>query len=122
MILAFRDYPFATASSFGFLECAKLCFEYELFASLNPKLFEELKNPPTQYNLYLEGENLNIIDICNHSFVYPIINGHHQMIEQNIQLAQNPLNNQLYTLHTNHLALQKLDEQKIPTLPKFVMK
>lgn len=89
------------------------------FSSLNPKLFEELKNPPIQYNLYLEGENLNIIDIQNHSFVYPIVKGSHQMIEQNIQLAQNPLNNSLYTLHTNRLALQKLDEQKIPYTAKI---
>ena len=29
------------------------------FASINPKLFEELKSPPAQYNVYCNGEDLS---------------------------------------------------------------
>lgn len=86
----------------------------DFFASLNPKLFDELSQPPTQYNLYLSHQNLNIIDIQNNAFVYPVIEAKHTMIEQNLSLAHNPLNNPVYTLHTNNLALQKLDEEKLP--------
>ena len=36
------------------------------------------------------------------------------MLEQNLALAENPLNNPAYTIHTNHLALHKLDEKNLP--------
>ena len=38
----------------------------------------------------------------------------HAMLEQNLALAENPLNNPAYTIHTNHLALHKLDEKNLP--------
>lgn len=88
------------------------------FASINPKLFEELKSPPAQYNVYCNGEDLNIIDVHTKNFVYPTRkkgkNLKHTMIEQNFALSSNPLNNSAYTLHTNRLALHKLDEEKLP--------
>lgn len=88
------------------------------FASINPKLFEELKSPPAQYNVYCNGEDLNIIDVHTKNFVYPTRKKgkklKHTMIEQNFALSSNPLNNSAYTLHTNRLALHKLDEEKLP--------
>ena len=36
----------------------------DFFASINPKLFEELKAPIKQYNLYLHNQELNRITLC----------------------------------------------------------
>lgn len=85
----------------------------DFFSSLNPTLFKELQAPLKQYNLYID-KGINIIDVQSAQFVYPVQNGVHTMIEQNFELARNPLNNKAYTLYTNHLALHKQDEAKIP--------
>ena len=86
----------------------------DFFSTLNPKLYNELQAKPSQYTLYCEDNELNIIDIQNNSFVYPVENAKHTMIEQNLSLSENPLNNPAFSLYTNHLALHKLDSQKIP--------
>lgn len=86
----------------------------DFFSTLNPKLYDELQNKPSQYTLYCKDNELNIIDIQNNVFVYPVENAKHTMIAQNLSLADNPLNNPAFTLYTNHLALHKLDSQKIP--------
>ena len=90
----------------------------DFFASINPKLFEELKAPIKQYNLYLHNQELNIINVHSKMFVYPVNEQNnapkHAMLEQNLALAENPLNNPAYTIHTNHLALHKLDEKNLP--------
>lgn len=90
----------------------------DFFSTLNSKLFNELQRPIKQYNIYLHNESLNIIDVHSKVFVYPAkeVEGTciHSMIEQNLALAQNPLNNPAYTIYTNNLALHKLDSQSLP--------
>lgn len=86
----------------------------DFFSTLNPKLYNEIQTKPSQYTLYCKDNNLNIIDIQNNTFVYPVENAKHTMIEQNLSLSKNPLNNPAFSLYTNHLALHKLDSQKIP--------
>ncbi len=90
----------------------------DFFSLLNTKLFNALKAPIKQYNLYLHNHNINIIDVLSKSFVYPTraTDGalKHTMLEQNLALAENPLNNPAYTIYTNNLALHKLDEESLP--------
>lgn len=95
------------------------------FASLDNKLCKQLQAPIKQYNLYLNQNHINIIDVHSKAFVYPTRENtlenaksdgtlEHTMIEQNLALARNPLNNPAYQIHTNHLALHKLDAHTIP--------
>lgn len=91
------------------------CFvkNMEFFKSLNPKIFAELSKPPTTHNLFLNDNELNIINLQDNAFVYPR-SGENTMIATHIALSQTPMNNPHFVVHTNHLTLQKLDEDKIP--------
>ncbi|MGI0405771.1 6-hydroxymethylpterin diphosphokinase MptE-like protein [Helicobacter himalayensis] len=84
------------------------------FSALNPSLFARLKSAPTTHNLYFDGKELNIINLSDGAFVYR----QGEMLALQRALAVNPLNNTSYELYTNNLALQKLDEEKIPLTAK----
>ncbi len=84
------------------------------FSTLNPSLFARLKSAPTTHNLYFDGKELNIINLSDGAFVYR----QGEMLALQRSLAVNPLNNTSYELYTNNLALQKLDEEKIPLTAK----
>lgn len=92
----------------------RFAINMDFFSTLNPKLYSELQAKPSQYTLYCKDNELNIIDVLNNTFVYPVENAKHTMIAQNLSLAENPLTNPAFSLHTNHLALHKLDSVKIP--------
>lgn len=91
------------------------CFvrNMEFFRSLNPTLFAELSKPPTTHNLLFNRTQLNILNLQDNALVYPS-SGEDTMIAIHLALSHTPMSNPRFFVHTNHLSLQKLDEDKIP--------
>lgn len=84
----------------------------EFFKHYNPTIFSQLSKPPTTHNLYFDGKNINIINLENSAFVYPIESNNHTMISTQLELADNPLKNPKFACYQN-FALNKLDSTKI---------
>ena len=91
------------------------CFvrNMEFFRAFNPTLFAQLSKPPTTHNLLFDSTQLNILNLQDNALVYPA-SGESTMIATHIALSHAPMNNPRFLVHTNHLTLQKLDEDKIP--------
>ena len=91
------------------------CFvrNMEFFRAFNPTLFAQLSKPPTTHNLLFDSTQLNILNLQDNALVYPT-SGENTMIATHIALSHAPMNNPRFLVHTNHLTLQKLDEDKIP--------
>ena len=104
------------SSDFSALESyMSACFvrNMEFFRAFNPTLFAQLSKPPTTHNLLCNPTELNILNLQDNALVYPA-SGENTMIATHLALSQSPMNNPRFLVHTNHLALQKLDEDKIP--------
>lgn len=84
------------------------------FQDYSPRLFDVLKQKPSDYNLLVEKEGLNIINLHNNELVYPCDDGFHQMVRVCEDLAQSPISNSKWHIHTNHLYLDKMDTIKLP--------
>lgn len=69
----------------------------EFFKINNPKLFESLKKNPQKYNLHLDSKGINIINLQNNTFIYPLININdkevYSMILAHKDIAKNPTYN-----------------------------
>ena len=86
----------------------------EFFHKTSPELFDALKNEPKEYNLIINTQGINIINLTNNELVYPLNNGKSTMLEVNEELSLSPLKNPKYTIHSNGIYLDKTDEQKLP--------
>lgn len=86
------------------------------FSSLNPKLYDALILPPQRYNLFVDEDGLNIINLQNQALIYPQDpqTKRHLMVEAHLDLATSPLQNQKYSLTHNNLYLQKMNIDTFP--------
>ena len=90
------------------------------FASFNPKLYESLLLPPQSYNLFFDEDSLNLIDLQNHSLLYPKQENMHTFVQTQIELSKSPLQNPKWKLLQNGLYLQKMDEEVFPITAQAV--
>ncbi|CBG40044.1 6-hydroxymethylpterin diphosphokinase MptE-like protein [Helicobacter mustelae] len=86
----------------------------EFFAIHSPKLFTQLKKPPTDYNLLFDKKGLNIIDLRTKSLLYPTLEGQYTMVETHGELSLSPSKNPRWKLHHNEVSLSPIDEKKFP--------
>ncbi|PAF48029.1 hypothetical protein BKH46_01580 [Helicobacter sp. 12S02634-8] len=86
----------------------------EYFHQTSPRLFDALKEPPSQYNLLFDTQGLNIINIKNQQLTFPCTHEGHQMVAICEDIAQSPISNPRWKIHTNHIYLDKMDTAKLP--------
>lgn len=91
-----------------------------LFATHHLKLYEKLLLPPQNYNLLIDQNGINLINLKNKTFVYPKENHRHMMIDTHLDLARSPLQNPKWKLKHNDLYLQKMDENQFPITAQAV--
>lgn len=86
----------------------------EYFHKTSPELFDALKNDPTDYNLIINTQGINILNLSNNELIYPVENGFSQMVAINEDLSLSPLKNDKWHIHSNGIYLDKMDTQKLP--------
>ncbi len=86
----------------------------EYFHKTSPELFDALKNDPTQYNLIINEQGINILNLTNNEFVYPLENGKSTMIQVCEELSESPLKNPKWQIYSNGIFLDKMDTTKLP--------
>lgn len=86
----------------------------EYFHKTSPELFDALKSQPTEYNLAINSQGINIINLATNEPVYPLENDLSQMIAINESLSLSPLKNDKWRIHSNGIFLDKMDTQKFP--------
>ncbi|WP_053940604.1 motility associated factor glycosyltransferase family protein [Helicobacter ailurogastricus] len=81
------------------------CFENNLkfFQARLPKLYAKLLTPPTLYNLLSNEGGVNVLNLTDHSLLFPCIEGQHQMLNLAKEWAQSPLNNPKWRLDDNDI-------------------
>lgn len=85
----------------------------EFFHQTSPELFDALKAKPTQYNLIINDEGLNIINLETSGLTYPLENGKSTMVSVCEELSLSPLKNPKWKIHSNGIYLDKMDTQKL---------
>ena len=86
----------------------------EYFHKTSPELFDALKEEPTQYNLLINKQGINIINLATSELSYPLENGFSTMVALNENLSLSPLKNDKWTIHSNGIFLDKMDTAKFP--------
>lgn len=89
----------------------------EFFKSFSPKLFSALKAPPTNYNLALDENTIDILNMSDNSLIY-----NHTLISSHKALCLDPMKNTKYTLYANFspiLESNKIDTDKLPITGEF---
>ncbi|WP_104697707.1 MULTISPECIES: motility associated factor glycosyltransferase family protein [unclassified Helicobacter] len=92
------------------------CFvkNMEFFRQSSIGLFEELKKPPTSYNLVFDTAGINIINLKTKQKIYPIFNQQSVMIETHLEISTSPLKNHRWKIHSNEVFLSSIDTEKLP--------
>lgn len=93
---------------------ARFARNMEYFHKTSPELFDALKAQPTEYNLAINSQGINIINLTTNEPIYPLENGLSQMIAINEDLSLSPLKNDKWHIHSNGIYLDKMDTQKLP--------
>lgn len=86
----------------------------EYFQKTSPELFDALKEPPTEYNLLINKQGLNIINLATSELSYPLADSLSTMVSVNEALSLSPLKNDKWTIHSNGIFLDKMDTSKFP--------
>lgn len=93
---------------------ARFVKNMEYFHKTSPELFDALKEEPTQYNLLINKQGINIINLATSELSYPLENGFSTMVGVNENLSLSPLKNDKWTIHSNGIFLDKMDTTKFP--------
>jgi len=91
---------------------ARLAKNSSFFKQNNPKFYRLLTREPAFYQLYIGEDGLNIYNIQNKNFVYPIREGKHSLLAVAKQYASNPLGNPLWRFYNNRNKIEKMDEER----------
>ncbi|MFW6307187.1 MAG: 6-hydroxymethylpterin diphosphokinase MptE-like protein [Campylobacterales bacterium] len=76
------------------------------------KVYPLLTREPSNYQLYVGEDGINIYNLVNKNFVYPKKEGKHTFVDISKQFATNPLNNPLWRLSNNDIYINKMEIEK----------
>jgi hypothetical protein len=77
-----------------------------------PKIYPLLTRTPSNYQLYVGDDGINIYNMNNKNFVYPKKDGRHSFVDISKQFATNPLNNPLWRLSNNDIYINKMEKDR----------
>lgn len=93
---------------------ARFVKNMEYFHKTSPELFDALKEDPTQYNLLINKQGINIINLATSELSYPLQDSLSTMVSANENLSLSPLKNDKWNIHSNGIFLDKMDTTRFP--------
>lgn len=93
---------------------ARFVKNMEYFHKTSPELFDALKEDPTQYNLLINKQGINIINLATSELSYPLQDSLSTMVSVNENLSLSPLKNDKWNIHSNGIFLDKMDTTRFP--------
>ena len=93
---------------------ARFVKNMEYFHKTSPELFDALKEDPTQYNLLINKQGINIINLATSELSYPLQDSLSTMVSVNENLSLSPLKNDKWSIHSNGIFLDKMDTTRFP--------